>query len=118
MAGTPVAEVMDSTHIFVDWYIPNARFADPQVGGSVYVLFGNLRFRGTISEVLPLSDIYAGTQVSAVRERASTQIARVRFSPGTAPPPLNSAVYVHMIYSDLLDRAAGVFLRLFGLVRA
>jgi hypothetical protein len=86
MAGTPVAEVMDSTHIFVDWYIPNARFADPQVGGSVYVLFGNRRFRGTISEVLPLSDIFAGTQASAVRERASTQIARVRFTPGTAPP--------------------------------
>jgi hypothetical protein len=45
MAGTPVAEIMGSTHIFVDWYIPNARFADPEVGGSVYVLFGNLRFR-------------------------------------------------------------------------
>ena len=118
MAGTPVAEIMDTTDIFVDWYIPNARFADPQVGGNVYVLFGNRRFAGTIAEVLPLSDIFAGTQASAVRERASTQIARVRFSPGTAPPPLNSAVYVHMVYSDLLDHAAGVFLRLFGLVRA
>ncbi len=118
MAGTPVAEIMDSTDIFVDWYIPNARFADPQVGGNVYVLFGNWRFAGTITEVLPLSDIFAGAQTSAIRERASTQIARARFGTGTAPPPLNSAVYVHMIYTDFLDRVAGVFLRVFGLVRA
>ena len=32
VAGTPVAEVLDPTDIFVDWYIPNERLIDPEVG--------------------------------------------------------------------------------------
>ena len=60
MAGTPIAEIHDTTDIYVDWYIPNARFADPQVGKQVMVLFGNWRHSGTISQILPVSEVYAG----------------------------------------------------------
>src|SRR5262249_56305689 len=40
-AGTPIAEILDPTDIFVDWYIPNARLIDPTAGHARYLLFGN-----------------------------------------------------------------------------
>jgi hypothetical protein len=92
-----------------------ATFADPQVGKQVLVLFGNWRHSGTISQILPLSEVYGGTQGSFLRERVATQIARIRFSPDTEPPALGSSVSVHMYYSDLVARLAGLLVRLFGL---
>jgi hypothetical protein len=32
VAGTPIAEILDPTDIFVDWYVPNVRLIDPMVG--------------------------------------------------------------------------------------
>src|SRR5262249_26833294 len=82
-AGTPIAEILDPTDIFVDWYIPNERFIDPKVGREVFVLFGNRRIRGKITEILPVSGVYAGTQQQQLlmRDRPATQIARARFAP-------------------------------------
>jgi len=118
MAGSPVAEILDPTDVFVDWYVPNERLADPKVGTVVVVLFGNWRLSGTITEILPVSDVYGGTQPSLARERVATQIARIRFSPGTEPPALNSTVYVHMHYADFIRRIAAGLVWLFGLGRA
>lgn len=116
MAGTPIAEIHDtSSGVYVDWYIPNARFADPEVGKQVMVLFGNWRHSGTISQILPVSEVYAGAQGSVLRERIATQVARIRLSPGTEPPALGSSVSVHMYYSDLVARAANVLVRVLGL---
>jgi biotin carboxyl carrier protein len=113
-AGSPIAEILDQRDVFVDWYIPNERFRDPKVGNDVLVLFGNRRISGKIIEILPVSDVYVGRQPIA-RERTATQIARVRFVPGTVPPPLNTTVYVHMHYTDLASRAADRLISLFGL---
>src|SRR4029077_17062123 len=88
-AGTPVAEVLDPTDIFVDWYIPNERLIDPEVGNEVSVLFGNRRIPGKISQILPVSAVYPGSQQLLTRDRPATQIARIRFDPGAVPPPLN-----------------------------
>ena len=115
MAGTPIAEIHDTTDVYVDWYIPNARFADPQVGKQVMVLFGNWRHPGTISQILPVSEVYAGAQGSVLRERIATQVARIRLSPDTEPPALGSSVSVHMYYSDLVARVAGLLVRVLGL---
>jgi hypothetical protein len=115
VAGTPIAEILDQSDVFVDWYIPNERFRDPKVGNEVSVLFGNRRIPGQIVEVLPVSDVYASRQQSITRERVATQIARIRFHPGTEPPPLNSTVYVHMHYTDLASRTAAGLVSLFGL---
>src|SRR2546430_16014844 len=52
-AGTPIAEILDSTDIFVDWYIPNERLIDPKVGNDVSVLFGNRRIPGKIAAIFP-----------------------------------------------------------------
>jgi multidrug resistance efflux pump len=54
-AGTPIAEILDPTDVFADWYIPNERFIDPKVGKEVFVLFGNRRIPGKIAEILPVS---------------------------------------------------------------
>ena len=116
IAGTPIAEILDtSSGVYVDWYIPNERFADPQVGKQVQVLFGNWRHSGTITRILPVSEVYGGTQGSVLRERVATQIARIRFSPDTEPPALGSSVSVHMYYSDLVARVAGLLVRVLGL---
>jgi HlyD family secretion protein len=115
VAGTPIAEILDPTDIFVDWYIPNERLADPKVGNEVLVLFGNRRIPGKISQILPVSDVYAGTQQLMARDRPATQIARIRFDPEASPPPLNSTVYVHMYYTDFAARIANGLVRLFGL---
>ena len=116
-AGTPIAEILDPTDIFVDWYIPNERFIDPKVGREVFVLFGNRRIRGKITEILPVSGVYAGTQQQQLlmRDRPATQIARVRFAPDALPPPLNSTVYVHMHYNEFSAWVADVLVRVFGL---
>jgi multidrug resistance efflux pump len=116
-AGTPIAEILDPTDIFVDWYIPNERLVDPKVGQEVYVVFGNRRIRGTIAEILPVSGVYAGSpqQQLLTRDRPATQIARVRFASDTSPPPLNSTVYVHMHYTEFSAWVASMLVRVFGL---
>ena len=114
VAGTPIAEILDPTDIFVDWYIPNVRLIDPNVGQEVSVLFGNRRIPGKISQILPVSGVYAGSQQLLTRDRPATQIARIRFDPNALPPPLNSSVDVRMHYSELSARVAGVLVRLFG----
>ena len=114
-AEIPIAEILDTSDIFVDWYVPNERMIDPKVGREVLVLFGNRRIPGKISEILPVSGVYTSTQQLLGRDRPATQIARVRFDPGVVPPPLNSSVYVHMYYTDLAARIANWLVRLFGL---
>ena len=115
VAGTPIADLLDPTDIFVDWYIPNERMVDPKVGNEVLVLFVNRRIPGKIADILPVSDVYRGTQQPLGRDRASTQIARIRFNPDASPPPLNSTVSVHMHYSALSGRLADGLSRLLGL---
>ena len=114
-ADLPIAEILDTSDIFVDWYVPNERIIDPKVGREVSVLFGNRRIPGKITEILPVSGVYGGTQQVLGRDRPATQIARVRFDPGVVPPPLNASVYVHMYYTNLSARIANWLVRLFGL---
>jgi HlyD family secretion protein len=114
-AENPIAEILDTSDIFVDWYVPNERMIDPKVGREVMILFGNRRIPGKITEILPVSGVYAGNQQLFGRDRPATQIARVRFDPGVAPPPLNSSVYVHMYYTNLTAGIANWLVRLFGL---
>jgi multidrug resistance efflux pump len=118
VAGTPFAEILDSSDVFVDWYIPNERLIDPKVGNKVIVVFGNWRLSGTITEILPVSEVYGGTQSALSRERVATQIARIRFGQNIEPPALNTTVYVHMYYTDFAYRLAGMLVRVFGLDRA
>jgi HlyD family secretion protein len=114
VAGTPIAEILDPTDIFVDWYIPNERLLDPKVGNEVLVLFGNRRIHGKITQILPVSAVYAGTQQLLTRDRPATQIARIRLDPDAVPPALNSTVYIHMHYTSLSARVADGLVRLFG----
>jgi multidrug efflux pump subunit AcrA (membrane-fusion protein) len=114
-AGTPLAEILDSRDIFVDWYIPNERLIEPKVGNDVQVLFGNRRIAGRIAEILPVSDVYAAKYAPLARDRPATQIARIRFNPGALPPALSSTVYVHMFYTDMAGRAATWLIGLLGL---
>jgi multidrug resistance efflux pump len=114
VAGTPIAEILDPTDIFVDWYIPNVRLIDPRVGNEVYVLFGNRRIPAKISQILPVSGVYAGTQQLLARDRPATQIARIRFDPDALPPPLNTTVEVRMHYTKLFARFADVLVYLSG----
>jgi len=114
VAGTPIAEILDPGDIFVDWYIPNVRLIDPNVGQEVLVLFGNRRIPGKIVQLLPVSGVYAGSQQLLARDRPATQIARIRFDPDASPPPLNSSVDVRMHYTELSARVANALVRLFG----
>jgi multidrug resistance efflux pump len=114
-AGTPIAEVLDPTDVFVDWYIPNERLVDPKAGEAVTVLFGNRRIAGKIVDILPVSAVYAGTVPLFGRDRPATQIARIRFDAPALAPALNSTVYVHMFYTRLGALVAGGVIRLFGL---
>ena len=115
MAGTPVAEIHDSTDVFVDWYIPNERLVDPKVGNDVFVLFGNRRIPGRIIEILPVSGVQAATVPILMRDRPATQLARISFHPDAVAPALNSTVFVHMHYTDLSSRVASGLIRFFGL---
>jgi len=116
VAGAAVAEILDPSNVYVDWYIPNERLIDPKVGRDVIVLFGNRRIPGKIAEILPVSAVFAGSQAQvALRDRPATQIARVRFDPGASSPALNSTVNVHMHYTKLSAWIAEGLISLFGL---
>jgi len=115
VAGTPIAEILDPTDIYVDWHIPNARLIEPEVGNEVLVVFGNRRIPGTIAQILPVSEVYAANQQLFARDRPATQIARIRFGSAVVPPPLNSTVYVQMFYADVTYRLATALVRLLGL---
>jgi HlyD family secretion protein len=65
VAGTPIAEILDPTDIFVDWFIPNERLIDPKVGYEVFVLFGHRRLPGKIAQILPVSAVYGGDAAAA-----------------------------------------------------
>jgi len=117
VAGTPIAEILSPNDLFVIWYVPNERFADPEVGRKVVVLFGRRRLEGTITEILPLSDSYGESQSSIVRVPTATQIARVRLGPNVTPPALKSTVSVHMYYSDLAASIATGLAQLFAFTR-
>ena len=114
-AGTPIAEILDPTDIFVDWHISNVRLIDPKVGNEVFVLFGNRRIPGKIAQILPVSGVFAGTpQQLLARDRPATQIARIRFNPDTSPPPLNTTVDVRMHYTSISAHVATWLVHLFG----
>jgi len=117
VAGTPIAEILDPQDVFVDWYVPSARLFDPQVGNEVVVLYGNLRISSKVAEILPLSEVYAPRSSPVMRDRAATQIVRVRFNSNAETPPLNSTVNVHMYYSDLMLHVARGLSRLLGVLR-
>ena len=112
-AGTPIAEILDPTDIFV----PNERLIDPKVGYDVVVVFGNRRIPGKIAQILPVSAVYAGNpqQQLLARDRPATQMARIRFAKDALPPPLNTTVDVRMHYSEFSARIADKLVWLFGL---
>jgi HlyD family secretion protein len=116
VAGTPIAEILDPGDVFVDWYIPNARMFDPEVGHEVFVLFGNRHVAGKIQQILPVSAVFAGTQQLQLlaRDRPATQIARIRFDADVSPPPLNSTVEVQMYYTALAARIGDWVIRMLG----
>jgi hypothetical protein len=118
VAGTPIAEILDPTDVFVDWYIPNARLIEPEIGNDVFVVFGNVRFVSKISEILRVSDVFSPTQASVIRDRTATQIARIRLNADAKPPALNSTVQVHMFYSEIAERLARGLSRLLGILRS
>jgi len=116
VAGTPIAEILDPSDVFVDWYIPNARMFDPEVGNEVFVLFGNRHVSGRIGQILPVSAVFAGAQQLQLlaRDRPATQIARIRFDANESPPPLNSTVEVQMYYTRLGARIGDWVIRMLG----
>jgi HlyD family secretion protein len=116
VAGTPIAEILDPGDVFVDWYIPNARMFDPEVGHEVFVLFGNRHVTGKIHQILPVSAVFAGAQQLQLlaRDRPATQIARIRFDADVSPPPLNSTVEVQMYYTALAARIGDWVIRMLG----
>ena len=116
--NTPIAEILNPNDVFVDWYIPNARLIEPQVGNEVFVVFGNVRFVGRISEILRVSDVFSPTQASVMRDRTATQIARIRLNSDRQPPALNSTVRVHMFYSTIVERVATGLAKSLGILRS
>jgi len=114
-AGTAIAEIFDTTDIFVDWYVPNHRLVEPKVANDVFVLFGNRRIPGAIAEILPVSDVLGAGRGLSRPDRQSAQIARIRFSPGVEPPALNSTVQIHMFYSNAVARTAAALVDFLGL---
>jgi multidrug resistance efflux pump len=115
-AGTPIAEILDPSDVFVYWYIPNARMFDPEVGNEVFVLFGNRHVTGRIDQILPVSAAFAGTQPAQLlaQDRPATQIARIRFDADVSPPPLRSTVDVQMYYTRFAARIADWVILMLG----
>jgi multidrug resistance efflux pump len=114
VAGTPIAEIRDPTDVYVNWYIPNQRFIDPEVGRSVFIVFGTWRLDGTIEELLPVSEAFGASQPTIGDPREATQIARIRFAAGTTPPAFNTTVQVRMYYTRFMAQLATFFVEVFG----
>ncbi|WP_069881615.1 HlyD family secretion protein [Bosea sp. BIWAKO-01] len=114
-AGTSLAEIYVAGDTFVDWYIPDFRLVDPQPGQRVFVIWGKARLAGTLTELLPISELLESRRSSILREPSVGQIGRVRFDAGVHPPTLNSTVQVRMFYSHFTEQLARFLVQLFNL---
>ncbi|WP_416797414.1 HlyD family secretion protein [Ciceribacter azotifigens] len=115
VAGTAIAEIYDTSDIFIDWFVPDYRLVEPKVGKPVFVLFGNRRISGEITRILPVSDVYEEERTLAGSRGRSAQVARIRMAPGSEPPALGSTVHVHMYYSGRIGHVAADLVHLLGL---
>jgi multidrug efflux pump subunit AcrA (membrane-fusion protein) len=116
VAGSPIAEIRDPSDIYINWYLPDYRLADPEVGSKVVVVFGHRRLYGTVIDIFRVSDVFSGEQTTIVfGERTVSQVARVRLDPGVELPPLGSQVAVHMYYTAVAGHVANILIRIFGL---
>ena len=116
VAGTPIAEILDRTDIFVDWYVPNERLADPEDRErSLCAVRQPAYFRKDYGNPaacpMYIPEPSHRSRANAPRHR-SRESALVR---ATLPPALNSTVYVHMHYTDFTAWIATMLVRLFGL---
>ena len=112
VAGGVIAEVFDTSDIYIDWTIPALRMIQPNVGDAVSVSNNTETFRGTISELFALSEDFGGGNKSIMSDPKSGQIARVRADNRTRLVVLNTEVRVRMHYSDSLRQMAVVARRM------
>ncbi|QRM36135.1 hypothetical protein [Microvirga sp. VF16] len=79
------------------------------------MVHGKTRMRGMIEAILPLSAVIEGRQSSLLQPAQATLVARVRLDANAQPPALNSAVRVHMYYTEVADRFFKTVVGILGL---
>ncbi len=103
VTGSPIAEIMVDNAAYIDWYLPNFRLVEPQVGQHAFVIFGQARLSGTIEAILPIAEVYRHQPTSFIASSQLGQVARVRLDRPEQRLALGSAVRVRMYYIELLD---------------
>ena len=105
VAGNAIAEILDPSDVFVDWYIPNERLIDPEVGNGVFVVVRQSPLSWKDRRNPAGLRRLCRRQRPGPRASGHTDRAHPLRSDGV-PPALNSTVYVNMYYTEAAARVA------------
>ncbi|WP_395685109.1 HlyD family secretion protein [Aestuariivirga sp.] len=100
--GQPIIEVLDESKQYVQWVMDSSRIRQPLAGDPVYILDGYRIIRGTISDLLSVSDV-AAESVSIFRPADTGQVVIIKLNPGETYPPVMTHVEIRYNYWRSMD---------------
>lgn len=106
--GQPIVEVLDDSQVFVQWVMDSSRIRQPLEGDPVYILDGYRIIRGTISDLLSVSDV-AAESASIFRPADTGQVVIIKLNPGETYPPVMTHVEVRYNYWRSMDELVELY---------
>ena len=102
MIGDNIAEIFDTSEIYVDWEMPLRRFIEPKIGDKVYITSGFNNLEGEIAEIFPISTPL-GTEKKAIYSTTPQgQTVRIK-GEELRQLALDSYVAVRLNYTTAMD---------------
>jgi HlyD family secretion protein len=103
--GDTIAEVYDTSDIYVVWHVPSFNIRQPKVADPVYIHHGQRVIQGYVFEIKQIAEAAPEAVQSVLRGSTQHQVILVRARFGRMGLPLNAPVIVRMNYSFWLDTA-------------
>lgn len=107
-AGEVIVEVLDDSKVHIEWVLESQHLRQPKLGERVYVLDGNSLMRGTVVQLLGVSQ-RAAFQHSLFQRAQIGQVLHIELDDGEAYPPLLAEVEVRYNYWSVLDPAVELY---------
>jgi multidrug resistance efflux pump len=107
--GNSIAEIYETSDLYVDWEMPLRRLIEPKVGDAVYISSGYSVIEGTISKIYPISTRLGSERKTNTSRPNQGQTVRVKNHGFDEFLALDSQVTVRMNYSRVTNRFFNLF---------
>jgi multidrug resistance efflux pump len=112
LTGDNIAEIFDTSEIYVDWEMPLRRFIEPKVGDKVYITSGFNNLEGEIAEIFPISTPLGAEKKAIYSTTPQGQTVRIK-GVELRKLALDSYVAVRLNYTTAMDTFFLAFQNLF-----